>query len=499
VDRLAGIPRLSKKNKVFFGRVLFNSCQFLIFFLMTTAWFYAVKHRFRWPLLLLFSCYFYMAFVPKYILILFFLILIDYVAGLVIEPAKGFRRKLFLIISLVANIGMLSFFKYFNFAESEAARFFSTFGIPFHRWHLNVILPIGLSFHTFQSMSYTIEVYRGKFRVERHLGLYAVYVLFYPQMVAGPIERPQNLLPQFHAPVTFQSQNIFQGVELMLWGLFKKVVIADNLALIADPVYQNPALHSGWPLVVATYAFAIQIYCDFSGYTDIARGAARTLGYHLMLNFDRPYHSRSIAEFWRRWHISLSTWFRDYLYIPLGGNRVSAGRHYFNIMVVFLLSGLWHGASRSFIVWGGLHGMYIICGSQTYALRQRLWKTTGFGDNTFVRTVVETLVTFHLVWFSWIFFRAGSLRDAKNVLANMAQLAHSGVSALGQLDNFHRTGLVISLLILATAHHIQRACGFRNLTCRLPALARVGIFCGGVVWTLLFGQFTSHDFIYFQF
>jgi D-alanyl-lipoteichoic acid acyltransferase DltB (MBOAT superfamily) len=466
---------------------------------MTTAWFYVVQHRFRWPLVLLFSCYFYMVFVPEYILILFFLILIDYVAGLVIEPATGFKRKLFLIISLVANIGMLCFFKYFNFAESEVERFCSAFGIHMHPWHLNVILPIGLSFHTFQSMSYTIEVYRGNFRAERHLGLYAEYVLFYPQMVAGPIERPQNLLPQFHTPVVFKSQNIFQGVELMLWGLFKKVVIADNLALIADPAFHNPVLYRGWPLVLATYAFAIQIYCDFSGYTDIARGAARTLGYHLMLNFDRPYHAQSIAEFWRRWHISLSTWFRDYVYIPLGGNRTSTGRHYFNIMVVFLISGLWHGASRSYIVWGGLHGGYIICGSQTSALRQRLWNATGLGANHILRTVIATLVTFHLVWFSWVFFRAGSLRDARQVLGNMAHLAHSGISALGQLDNFHRVGLIVSLLLLAAAHHIQRACGFRNLTSRLPPLARVSLFCAGVVWTLLFGQFTSHDFIYFQF
>ena len=319
---------------------------------MTTAWVYAVKHRFRWPLLLLFSCYFYMVFVPKYIFILFFLIIIDYVAGLMIEQARGWRRKTLLVASLVANIGMLSFFKYFNFAETEADRLCAFFGTGFHPAYLNVVLPIGLSFHTFQSMSYTIEVYRGKCRAERHLGIYALYVLFYPQMVAGPIERPQNLLPQFHAPVKFNPVNIFEGFELMLWGLFKKSVIADNLALLVDPAYNDPKAHVGWPMVLATYAFAFQIYCDFSGYTDIARGAARVLGYNLMLNFDRPYHAQSIIEFWRRWHISLSTWFRDYLYIPMGGNRVGKWRHYFNVLVVFLVSGLWHGASWAFVVWG---------------------------------------------------------------------------------------------------------------------------------------------------
>lgn len=466
---------------------------------MTTAWFYAVKHRFRWPLLLLFSCYFYMVFIPEYILILFFLIAIDYLAGLVIEPSTGWTRKMFLVISLIANIGMLSFFKYFNFGESEIGRLCGWLGINFHPSHLNILLPIGLSFHTFQSMSYTIEVYRGAYRAERHLGLYAVYVLFYPQMVAGPVERPQNLLPQFHAPVTFNSRNIIEGVELMLWGLFKKVVIADNLALIADPAFQQPETHRGWPLVLATYAFAIQIYCDFSGYTDIARGAARTLGYHLMLNFDRPYHAQSIAEFWRRWHISLSTWFRDYLYIPLGGNRVGRLRHYFNVLFVFLISGLWHGASWAFVVWGGLHGIYIIVGDLTHALRQKLWDAAGLANKKSVRTVIATLTTFHLVWFSWVFFRAGSLRAANAVFSNMLDFHNSGAVVASRLDRYHCIGLGLSLLLLATAHQIQRHCGFRNLTSHLPAFSRAFLFAGGVIWTLLWGQFTSHDFIYFKF
>lgn len=479
--------------------MLFNSCQFLVFFLMTTAWFYALKHRFRWPLLLLFSCYFYMVFIPKYILILFFLIVIDYLAGLVIEPAKGMRRKVFLVISLIANIGMISFFKYFNFAEIEAGRLCAWLGIGFHPSHLNVLLPIGLSFHTFQSMSYTIEVYRGKYRAERHFGYYALYVLFYPQMVAGPIERPYNLLPQFHTPVRFNSMNIIEGVELMLWGLFKKVVIADNLALIADPAFQNPKTHMGWPIILATYAFAFQIYCDFSGYTDIARGAARTLGYRLMLNFDRPYHAQSIAEFWRRWHISLSTWFRDYVYFPLGGNRTAKGRHCFNLMVVFLISGLWHGASWAFIAWGALHGIYIIAGQITHGLRERLWNAVGLAGNIPLRTVTATVITFHLVWISWVFFRAGSLHRVKEVFSGMLCFTHTGALVPSQLDGFHRLGLVLSMVLLACAHEIQRRCGFRNITARLPGFWRVALFCGGIIWTLLWGQFISHDFIYFQF
>jgi D-alanyl-lipoteichoic acid acyltransferase DltB (MBOAT superfamily) len=466
---------------------------------MTTAWFYAFKHRFRWALLLVFSCYFYMVFVPEYILILFFLIVIDYLAGLVIEPAQGLRRKAFLVLSLVANIGMLSFFKYFNFAESEVGRLCHWVGIGFRPSHLNILLPIGLSFHTFQSMSYTIEVYRGAQRAERHFGIYALYVLFYPQMVAGPIERPQNLLHQFREPVHFKSANVVQGVELMLWGMFKKVVIADNLALIADPAFQHPAAHQGWPMILATYAFAIQIYCDFSGYTDIARGAARTLGYHLMLNFDRPYHAQSIGEFWRRWHISLSTWFRDYVYIPLGGNRTGMVRHYFNLLVVFLISGLWHGASWAYVIWGGLHGLYIIVEQHTHALRQKLWSATGLGHIRPLRTVVATLVTFHLVWFSWVFFRAGNLHQARAVFVNMLSFARVTPLLQGEIDGFHRIGVVLSILILAGVHLIQRRCGFRNLTQNMPTYSRACLFCGGLMWTLLWGQFRSHDFIYFQF
>lgn len=479
--------------------MLFNSYQFLVFFLMTTAWFYAVKHRFRWPLLLLFSCYFYMVFVPKYILILFALILIDYFAGLVIEPAQGLRRKIFLVISLVANIGMLSFFKYFNFAEMEAGRLFAWLGIGFQPSLLNVLLPIGLSFHTFQSISYTIEVYRGNYRAERHIGIYALYVLFYPQMVAGPIERPQNLLPQFHTPVIFHSMNVISGVELMLWGLFKKAVIADNLALIVDPAFQNPKAHTGWPIILATYAFAFQIYCDFSGYTDIARGAARTLGYHLMLNFDRPYHARSMAEFWRRWHISLSTWFRDYVYFPLGGNRHGKGKHYRNLIIVFLISGLWHGASWSFVAWGALHAIYMIFGQETHGLREDLWNAVGLAANIPVRIVTATVITFHLVWISWVFFRAGSLHRVKEVFSSMLTLTQGGALFPSQLDNFHRVGLALSMLLLAAAHLIQRRCGFRDLASRLPGFFHLGLFCGGIIWTLLWGQFESRDFIYFQF
>jgi len=479
--------------------VLFNSVQFLIFFLMVTAAFWAFPHRFRWSLLLLASCYFYMVFVPKYILILFAVILIDYGAGLMIEPAKGRMRRIILGVSLVANVGILAFFKYFNFAEAEVVRLCQWLGISIYASHLNIILPIGLSFHTFQSMSYTIEVYRGAQRAERHFGIYALYVLFYPQMVAGPIERPQNILPQLHAPVSFSVDNLQQGIQLMLWGLFKKSVIADNLTLIVDPAFRDPHAHQGWPLVIALYAFSIQIYCDFSGYSDIARGAARTLGYDLMKNFNLPYLAESISDFWRRWHISLSTWFRDYVYFPLGGNRVGRMRRYLNLLIVFLLSGLWHGASWAFVVWGGLHGMYLIIGQTTQSARDKLWTAVGGNDGRPLRKVVAVLLTFHLVTFSWIPFRMGTLGGTLDFVSALWPVADGTEVLPKTLDHFQRVGLLLGLSFLVAIELTQSRRNVPAVVARWPRLGYAGaLTCGGIV-ILLLGRFSSQDFIYFQF
>jgi D-alanyl-lipoteichoic acid acyltransferase DltB (MBOAT superfamily) len=284
-----------------------------------------------------------MVFVPVYILILGGTIIIDYYAGILLENTEGKKRKVFLIASLIANIGVLAVFKYYNFLNNNLSVLLNSFGYKNSIPNLGILLPIGLSFHTFQAMSYTIEVYRRKQKAERHFGIYALYVMFYPQLVAGPIERPQNMLHQFYEKHYFDFERIIDGLKLMLWGLFIKLVIADRLAIFVNAVYNNPEKHSGLTLAIATIFFAFQIYCDFSGYSNIAIGAARVMGFKLMTNFNRPYFSRSIAEFWKRWHISLSTWFSDYLYIPLGGNRVSVPRWYFNLFFVFLVSGLWHG------------------------------------------------------------------------------------------------------------------------------------------------------------
>lgn len=289
--------------------MLFNSLHFLCFFVIVTTFYFVLPHRYRWFNLLIASCYFYMAFVPAYILILGGTIIVDYVAGIYIEKSTGYRRKFLLMSSLVANIGVLAVFKYYNFLNQNLSLLLQSVGWSNSLPYLSMLLPIGLSFHTFQAMSYTIEVYRGNQRAERHLGIYALYVLFYPQLVAGPIERPQHILHQFYEKHTFDYVNVTNGLKRMAWGLFKKVVIADRLAMAVNTVYDNPTAFVGMPLIVATVCFAFQIYCDFSGYSDIAIGAAQVMGFRLMKNFDRPYFSTSISEFWRRWHISLSTWF----------------------------------------------------------------------------------------------------------------------------------------------------------------------------------------------
>ncbi len=477
--------------------MLFNSYQFAVFFLLVTAVYYVVSHRVRWIWLLLASCYFYMVFVPKYIFILFFLILVDYGAALLIERSSRRVRKFVLIVSLVSNVGMLALFKYLNFSYGQLMGLVSCLGGKPHPFYLNLVLPIGLSFHTFQSMSYTIEVYRGHHRAERHLGIYALYVLFYPQLVAGPIERPGNLLPQLRTPVAFEYDRVTAGFKLMLWGLFKKMVIADNLAMIVGPAYADPEQHSGWPLIAATYAFALQIFCDFSGYSDIARGAARVMGIELMRNFDLPYYASSIGEFWKRWHISLSTWFRDYAYIPLGGNRAGQNRTLVNILIVFLLSGLWHGANLAFIFWGGLHGLYLVTGILSKPWRDKASEATGLAAHPGLRRLAGRVVTFHLVCFGWIFFRAGSLPNAFEVLKHLFVFRTPPLAAIKGIGLFEFSGVVLGLVIMWLVHCLQRRNRLGRFSEALPILARWTIYAAGCCFIILWGQFNSQEFIYF--
>ena len=342
--------------------MLFNSIEFLIFFPIVTLLFYLMPQKWRWLLLLAASCFFYMWFIPKYIFILLITILIDYSAGILIEKWKDdiSKKKAYLVVSIVSTCMVLFIFKYLNFCSANLVALAQHLGWSHPQKILNIALPIGLSFHTFQSLSYVIEVYRGNQKAERHFGYYALYVMFYPQLVTGPIERPQNLLRQLHEHKELNYDNIANGLRLILFGLFLKMVVADNLAVYVDKIYENPFDYSSGDILLGMLFYSFQIYGDFFGYSTIALGCALAMGYSLMDNFKTPYLSGSVQEFWRRWHISLSTWFRDYLYIPLGGNRVAVPRWALNTLIVFTVCGIWHGANWTFMIWGFAYGVLLI-------------------------------------------------------------------------------------------------------------------------------------------
>lgn len=480
--------------------MLFNSIHFLIFFVIVTITFFALPHKFRWFLLLVSSCYFYMAFMPVYILIIGFTIVIDYFAGIYLEKSQGKQRKVFLIISLIANIGVLAIFKYYNFLNDNLTTLLNCIHFQNHIPYLSILLPIGLSFHTFQAMSYTIEVYRGKQKAERNFGIYALYVMFYPQLVAGPIERPQNLIHQFYEKHEFDYYRIVEGLKLMLWGLFKKIVIADRLAIYVNAVYNNPNQHNGMTLILATIFFAFQIYCDFSGYSDIAIGAAKVMGFKLMTNFNRPYFAKNISEFWKRWHISLSTWFKDYLYISLGGNRVSIPRWYFNLFIVFLISGLWHGANWTYIIWGGLNGFYLVFAIIMQPLNAKFEKLTRLDKMPRFNTFLQIIFTFVLVCFAWIFFRANNVTDAFLIIKKISTF--SGPIFFGTtsdvMNSFVHSLFAIFFLLLIEVrkeYFMGNFSFFNNSNWIIRNLSYAVL----LFIILLFGVFDGGQFIYFQF
>lgn len=496
--------------------MLFNSFPFLIFFPVVTLLYFLLPHKWRWLHLLIASCIFYMYFIPVYILILIFTIIIDYIAGIMIENATGRRRKLFLVMSIVANVGVLAFFKYYNFFVSNVHSAFNiTGGSGWSMPYLNIILPIGLSFHTFQAMSYTIEVYRGRFPAEKHFGIYSLYVMFYPQLVAGPIERPQNVLPQMHEKKYFDYDNVTDGLKLMMWGMFKKVVIADRLVKLTDPIFNHPRDHTPLALLLAAVFFSFQIFCDFSGYSDIALGSARVMGFRLMVNFDKPYQSRDISEFWKRWHISLSSWFRDYLYISLGGNRVSIPRWYFNLFFVFLVSGFWHGANWTFVVWGALHGFYLVFAIVSHKTRKKWNEWTGLTRIPWLYTLTQVMITYCLVTFAWIFFRANTIKDAIYIGGKMpAALAALGKwvvkghlsagfarSALGTIPVYESDLLLSFVLIffLEGVHLVQRRYSILGLLKQRPVYIRWTIYYLLLIAIIFFGVYENRQFIYFQF
>ena len=455
-------------------------------------------------MLLAASCFFYMFFKPIYILILLFTIVIDYYAGILIENAEGPRRKFYLLWSLIANIGVLAIFKYYNFINENITTLLSVAGfgnpIPF----LKILLPIGLSFHTFQAMSYTIEVYRGNYKAERKFGIYALYVMFYPQLVAGPIERPQNIIHQFYEKHDVNYERMVSGFRLMLMGFFKKVVIADRMALIVTQVFSNPAEQNGLTHLIAMYFFTIQLYCDFAGYSDIARGCARVMGYELMLNFSSPYLVRSIQEYWAKWHISLSSWFRDYLYIPLGGGRVSYFRKQVNIFIVFFVSGVWHGANWTYITWGSLQGIFIILAN----LRRRFLKTKEEDSKSMFLDFFNWFWTFHLIVISLILIRSRTIVQAWHIFISMMTTTHIAIlqylhhipvlKGFGRFDVFTIFLLLASAVGLVVGEYVVNTPTFRAAFYRHTILRWVMYF--SLFYAIIFlGYFGETQFIYFQF
>lgn len=457
--------------------MIFNSLQFLVFFMVVSILYYQVKNQQgRIWLLLISSCYFYMSFVPAYLLILGGTIVIDYFAGILIHRSEGATRKAWLTLSIIANVGILVFYKYTNFLLDNISLLFPHHHLPY----LDIILPIGLSFHTFQAMSYTIEVYRGHQPPERNFLVYALYVMFYPQLVAGPIERPQNMIHQFHEYKDYKWDNVKEGLARMLWGFFKKCVIADRISMAVDYAFDNHTALSGGSLLIAAALYSFQIYCDFSGYSDIALGSAKLMGIQLMENFREPYIARNISDFWGRWHVSLSSWFRDYVYIPLGGNRLGETRRRINAFIVFLLSGLWHGANWTFVIWGTLHGSLVT-----------LFPGRKSRNKSNLVTLFFIILNFFLVTCLWVFFRATNAKVAFSYLANIFT-AHQGPTRFG-LNSVELIFSAVLITIMMVREHKWRSHFIKSDLVFSAYLALMVVVC------YFFGVFGENQFIYFQF
>lgn len=488
--------------------MLFNSLQFVVFFPIVIILYFIIPHNKRWILLLIASYYFYMCWKVDYIILIMISTLIDYVCSNKMSKINEKpKRKKWLLISIFSNLGILFGFKYFNFFSQNIQTLFDNYNIFFEMPFFNVLLPVGISFYTFQTLSYTIDVYNNKTTAQKHLGVFAVYVSFFPQLVAGPIERSNHLLPQFFKKHDFNYLRVKAGFQKMLWGFFKKIVIADNLAILVDGVYNNVDNYSGLTLIVATIFFTFQIYCDFSGYSDIAIGTAKVMGFELRENFKRPYFSKSIREFWQRWHITLSTWFRDYVYIPLGGNRTVKWKWYYNLIITFLVSGLWHGANWTFVIWGALHGSFLIF---AIIFAQPKEKINQFikNRNIFLNKIFDVSITFILVAFAWIFFRSNNINDAIYVISNL----NFNVTELLNLDElsmqFRGLGLfkediikcMFLILMLCLYSTYERSEDVWKKLQKKPRWIRWSIYYILVYGILFVAPHSNiNNFIYFQF
>ena len=480
--------------------MLFNSFSFLIFFTILVVVYYLLPHRFRWGLLLVASVYFYATFNVNYVLLLLAAALLAYAVGVAMGAVtQAGRKKALLVVGMLASLAPLIVYKYFDFFAASLDSVLQHAGGAFST-RLGLLLPAGLSFFTFSCVSYLIDVYRGKLPPERHPGRMVLYVAFFPKLLAGPIERATSFLPQLLRPIHFDPDDVAAGLQLMVWGLFKKVVIADRLGTFVDSAYLHPAFSSPVALLIATYFFAFQIYCDFSGYSDIAIGAAQVLGIHLMENFRRPYLATSVPEFWgrNRWHISLNDWFRDYMYFPMGGSRVSKPRYYFNQMAVFVVSGLWHGANWTFVIWGALNGLYQIVTLLTAGVRHRV--AAGLHVPKMLGSIVSGLVTFHLVTIAWAFFRAASVQDAFDILGRIAGTLPRLPTLLAVYPYSGEVILSFVLIgVLLVIEILDEKRGLWETLRTQPRVVRWGFYYALLIGLVVIGQWGLRQFVYMQF
>ncbi len=485
--------------------VKFNSIEFLVFFPFVATAFFIIPHRWRWVLLLGASYFFYASWNPKYIFILLAMTVIGYAGGGLLEqPTRPATRRLILSLSLFASLGILFFFKYAGLSNRALHAVFDRVGIGYG---IDLVLPLGISYFTFQTLSYIVDVYRGTVKAERHVGIYALFIAFFPHLTAGPISRANQLLPQFRTIHSPDYELIVSGLLRMVWGFFKKMVIADRLALMVSTVYGDPTAYTGTALLFATYAFAFQVYCDFSGYADIAIGAARVMGFKLPENFQQPYYATSIPEFWRRWHITLYNWLRDYIFYPLSRALKRSGYAWDQLLVLalpsmltMLASGLWHGTNWTFIVWGALHGIFMVSSVLWSRANVSLHWPSSIPPQ--VVTGLKIFFTFNLVCFAWIFFRASSISDALYIMQHLFVSMEIN-SSLYKLMPFGWYDWLIALLAIFTmemVHYGQRKYGsMRELILRQPIWLRWAVYYALVVVIFMFGKFGAGEFIYARF
>lgn len=477
--------------------MLFGSIEFYLFFVAAFSCWLICPGRHRWITLLVASYIFYFIWKPWYCLILFVCTMATWAAGRHIAKKKrGEGRKRLLTLAIVVNLAPLLFFKYFNFFSDSFAAVFSLGNIAYPIPHLDILLPVGISFYSFQSISYCVDVYKERINPEHHIGIFALYLGFFPKLISGPIERGGNLLPKLRSIVYFDGQLFLSGIQLFFWGVFKKVVIADRLGMYVDMVFNHPQDYWGKTAILAAWLFALQIYCDFSAYMDMAIGCGRIFGIELSRNFNFPYMARSIAEFWQRWHITLTSWFRDYVYIPLGGNRMSTGRWAINIMVVFLLSGLWHGAAWNFVWWGGLHGMYYLVGKATFRMRKYFRGILGIKGR--FAAALQVIITFNLVSLAWVFFRASTLEDSFCLIRHMFISLSLPIRTMSsQFSTALTCGFALFFVITEIFlfwdskkdYHFSQA---------IPTYLKYPMFATVLLAISLFGV-SSNQFIYFHF